>query len=163
MKIKKMSYAEFENAMYKFNSEHKITSQSGNKRLYGVIVFTENSFNKKFTESQRSYFTDNLQKAFLPSMISSSLSASCLDGTDVGVRLDWYMKGEKPWHVEYCYIIEDMNVVRVSKETGEEKPVDLYRVLCLTEGKEYWKAGTVTQMLAEGQEVQTPFGIYKKV
>lgn len=56
-----------------------------------------------------------------------------------------------------------MQIIKVSKEDGSEKPVSLYDALCLTEGREYWKAGTVAQMLAEGQEVQTPWAIFKKV
>ena len=104
--MKKLTYAEFESAMIRFNSEHEINSQAGKERLEGVIVFTQDSFTKPYTEVQRSYQTNNLQKAFIPSMISSSLFADCLDGTDNGVRLDWYMKGEGAWKVEYCYLLE---------------------------------------------------------
>ena len=163
MKIKKLTYSELESAMYKFNAAHNITGQSGNVKQYGIIVFTKDSFNKEFSEAHRSYMIDNLAKAFFPRMIGYSLSGDCLDGTDTGVRLDWYMKDKKPWKVEYCYIVENMQIVKVSKEDGSEKPVSLYNTLCLTEGRGYWKAGTVAQMLAEGQEVQTPFAIFKKI
>ena len=40
-----------------------------------------------------------------------SIFACCLDGTDQGVRLDWYMEEEgnpDGWKVENCYILEQM-------------------------------------------------------
>ena len=44
-------------------------------------------------------------------MSGYSIFASCLDGTDPLVRLDWYMKVENPkigdWEVEYCYLMDD--------------------------------------------------------
>lgn len=77
-----------------------------------VIVFKEDSFSKYFTEEQRSYEIDSGAKYFDSSKISHSLFGSCLDGTDKGVRLDWYMHSTpednlgKPWVPEYCYILE---------------------------------------------------------
>ena len=40
-----------------------------------------------------------------------SIFGNCLDGTDQGVRLDWYMAEERDingWKVEDCYILEQM-------------------------------------------------------
>ncbi len=108
--VKKLTYEEFENAMIRFNSEHGISSQVGKEKLEGIIVFKQESFTEPYTKVQRSYKTNNLQKAFIPSMISSSLFADCLDNTDNGVRLDWYMKGEGAWKVEYCYLLEKEGV-----------------------------------------------------
>lgn len=99
--MKKISYAEFRDAMFKFNEENPTG------KLYGVIVFTEDSFNRPYTEKERSYRTNNSQKAFHHNMISSSIWADCLDGKDNGVRLDWYMYGENDkerWKVDYCYL-----------------------------------------------------------
>ena len=98
--MKKMSFYEFRDAMFKFNEEHP----DGKSKQNGVIVFTSDSFNKYYTEEQRSYRTDNFQKAFRHGTISNSIYANCLDGTDNGVRLDWYMYDENPWKVEYCYM-----------------------------------------------------------
>ncbi len=67
-----------------------------------VIVFTKDSFREEFSEESRSYMVTSTQKYFQDGMISNSLFASCLDGTDDGVRLDWYMP---EWKVEYCYIV----------------------------------------------------------
>ena len=99
--MKKMTYGEFVDAMYKFNEENP----DGKSTLKGVIVFTEDSFSAPYTEKERSYRTDNSQKAYNHGMISNSIYADCLNGKDLGVRLDWYMHDEKqPWKVEYCYL-----------------------------------------------------------
>lgn len=69
-----------------------------------VIVFTEDSFEKPYTELQRSYIINSDAKWFKPNTISDSLYGSCLDGTDQGVLLSGYMKllphEGKRWNVE---------------------------------------------------------------
>lgn len=60
-----------------------------------VIVFTENSFNKRYSLESRSYrLTENDMWG--------------LDDTNQSVRLDYYMFGhdnpKNNWKVEYCYI-----------------------------------------------------------
>lgn len=160
---KKISFAEMEREMLAYNKKYGITDWSADKpKLYAIVCFDKKSFKKTFSEPVRSYLIDNMANAFFPHKISFALSGDCLDGIDRDVRLDWYMRGEENWKVEYCYLIEDMKVIKVSKEDGSEKPVSLYNALCLTEGRGYWKAGTVAQMLVEGQEVQTPYAIFKK-
>lgn len=100
--MKKIDYKEFRDAMFDFNKEHP---DGGKSKLYGVIVFTKDSFDKPYTEEERSYRTSSDNKAFRSNMISNSIYADCLDGKDLGVRLDWYMYDEKnPWKVEYCYL-----------------------------------------------------------
>lgn len=85
--------------------------------------FTEDSFDKNFPLLSRTYILSSKNKAFLPNMISSSIYASCLDGTDPGVRLDWYMaEAGNPggWVVQYCYPLYQMRdaeaVARASRE-----------------------------------------------
>jgi hypothetical protein len=105
--MKKITWSEFKEAMWNFNEKHGYTTKGNKERLEGVIVFTQDSFSKPFTERERSYQTDNDQKAFLPNQCSNSIFADCLDGMDLGVRLDWYMHDDKtPWKVEYCYLLE---------------------------------------------------------
>lgn len=104
--MEKITYAEFCNAMWKFNADNGLTSKGNEKRLEGVIVFTEDSFTKPYTETERSYRTNSDQKAFFPNMSSNSIFADCLDGKDLGVRLDWYMGGKDGWKVDYCYLLE---------------------------------------------------------
>lgn len=69
-----------------------------------VIVFTEDSFNKKYPVESRSYEVFSDAKYFDPLMISKSLYGYCLDGSENGVRLDWYMFND--WKIDYCYIVE---------------------------------------------------------
>lgn len=72
-----------------------------------VIVFTKDSFNKPYTEVERSYEVSSDNKYFHTDKISTSLYGDCLDGTEHGVRLDVYMnspKKEDRWKIDYCYI-----------------------------------------------------------
>jgi len=73
-----------------------------------VIVFTPQGFRPEFSEErQRSYEVLRDNKYFDPTMIGRSLYGNCLDGTDHGVRLDWYIHAsEEPWIVDYCYVVE---------------------------------------------------------
>lgn len=56
-----------------------------------------------------------------------------------------------------------MKYIRISKSDGGEKEVTLEEIIDKTEGCGYWQQGTVEDMLADGQEVWTPFAIYKGV
>lgn len=105
--MKKITWNELTKAMRHFNEERGYTTKGNRERLVGVVVFTEDSFSKPYTEKQRSYELTSDNKAFLPNQISNSIFADCLDGTDEGVRLDWYMHGEGRWKVDYCYLIEN--------------------------------------------------------
>ena len=79
--------------------------------LTAHIIFTEDSFAKPYSLLSRTYNVSSDNKGFCPHMFSNSIFACCLDGTDQGVRLDWYMEEEgQPggWKVEDCYILEQM-------------------------------------------------------
>lgn len=65
------------------------------KDLKITIIYSKNNWNKPFAEIQRTYQTNTMQKYFNPNMCGCSLFGSCLDGIDLGVRLDWYN-----WQVE---------------------------------------------------------------
>ena len=60
-----------------------------------TIVYSKDNWQKPFTEIQRTYETNTKQKYFIPNMCGASLFGNCLDGIDLGVRLDWYN-----WQVE---------------------------------------------------------------
>ena len=105
--MKKITWHELTKAMWKFNEERGYTTKGNSERLRGVVVFTEDSFDKPFTETERSYEITSDNKAFLPNQISNSIFGDCLDNCDLGVRLDWYMHGENRWKVDYCYLIEN--------------------------------------------------------
>lgn len=104
--MKKLTWSELCEAMKSFNEEHGYTTKGTEKELVGIVVFTEDSFTRPYTEKQRSYRLSNDNKAFLPNQCSNSIFADCLDGTDWGVRLDWYMYGKDAWKVKHCYLIE---------------------------------------------------------
>lgn len=105
--MKKITWSELTKAMWKFNEEHGYKTKGNEKRLEGVVVFAEDSWDKPYTEIQRSYQFSSDNKAFLPDQLGNSIFADCLDGKDLGVRIDWYMKDDKrPQKVEYCYLLE---------------------------------------------------------
>lgn len=106
--MKKITWSELCKAMWQFNEAHGYTTKGNEKKLKGVVVFTKDSWNKPYTEIQRSYEFTSDNKAFLFNQSSNSIFADCLDGSDNGVRLDWYMSDPKmPWKVEYCYLVEE--------------------------------------------------------
>lgn len=105
--MKKITWSELEKAMWKFNEEHGYTTKGNKERLEGVVVFKEESWDKPYTEEQRSYRLSSDNKAFLPNQLGNSIFGDCLDEKDLGVRLDWYMHDkDKPWKVDYCYLLE---------------------------------------------------------
>ena len=79
--------------------------------LHGAIVFTEDSFNKPYPLESRTYLVSSNNKAFQPDMGGYSIFGTSLDGTDRGIRLEWYMAEEKAgpdgWKVDCCYLIDD--------------------------------------------------------
>lgn len=54
-----------------------------------------------------------------------------------------------------------MKIIRISKTDESETEVTLEKFLSNTEGKGYYKKGTVEQMLQYGLQVNTPFAIYE--
>lgn len=84
------------------------------ENLTAHIVFAEDSYNKPYPLLSRSYIFTSDNKAFYPKMGGYSIFAYCLDGSDQGVRLDWYMSEEgieNGWKVQDCYILEQMQDV----------------------------------------------------
>lgn len=72
------------------------------EHITGIIVFTKDSFKKNYTAEERSYRVSSDNNAFKIGKISNSIYGDCLDGKDLGVRLDLYMYDG--WKVEKCYI-----------------------------------------------------------
>ena len=68
---------------------------------YALITYKQENFEKEFNETSRTYMVGSYNKYFQSGKISSSLFGSCIDGTDVGVRLDWYN-----WEIEKIMILE---------------------------------------------------------
>lgn len=98
MAKEKITFGELSKIMSTFNAEHPEKQEEA--CLKGVIVYKQSNFDKPYSEESRSYEVSNNSRAFQHGKISNSLFGSSLDGTDMGVRLDWYK-----WEVDYCYMI----------------------------------------------------------
>ena len=79
--------------------------------LVGYIVFTEDSFDKTYPIEARTYMVSSNNKAFQDGMGGYSIYGSSVDGEDLCVRLDGYMKdehgGTNGWKIEKCYVYQD--------------------------------------------------------
>lgn len=87
------------------------SAESNGKHMTGYVVFTEDSFNKPFSEKSRTYAVSSDNKAFRPGMGGYSIFASAVDGSDPCVRLDGLMAAEHGgtdgWKIERCYVMEE--------------------------------------------------------
>lgn len=115
----RMTYKELKDYFRKINEE-------GKPAVDGVIVFTEGSFDKIYSLESRSYEVSSDNKAFQSGKLGYSIYGDSLDGTDIAVRLEGYMKEEQGgadgWVVDYCYLKEYKDKVYASddKEKVEE-------------------------------------------
>ena len=99
--MKKMTFSEFCDEMVRYNQEHGVQTQFQGEQKIGYIVFAQGDwFNREYSVTERTYGVASGNKFFIPGMGGNSLYGGCLDGTDEGVRLDWYLRN---WKVEYCY------------------------------------------------------------
>lgn len=120
--MKKLTWEQFKEIMEKANKEKN--------SIKGVIVFKPESFDKEFSEESRSYEVGSDNKYWNPMMGGSSLFGYCLDGTDQGARLDWYMHAVpednlgKRWLVDYCYLLDDVKEEKT--ESIKTEATDLY-------------------------------------
>lgn len=96
---KRITMDELWHIMYDYNVAHPDREEEAD--LTGVIVYKASNWPKKYTLKERSYEVHNCNRAFQPNKIANSMYGYCLDGKDLGVRLDWYK-----WAVEYCYMKE---------------------------------------------------------
>lgn len=97
MAKERITYDQFWHIMHDFNVQHP--EKQDEACLFGVIVFKESNWETQYSELSRSYEVANCNRGFQPDKIANSIFGYCLDGTDPGVRLDWYK-----WEVEYCYM-----------------------------------------------------------
>jgi hypothetical protein len=101
--MNKISYAELCNIFFEHNRGRNIAQFSDETRLTAVVVIKASSFDKPYSETERSYKFTSDNKAFIGTC-GNSIFADCLDGIDNGVRLDWYLH-EGGWKIDYCYIL----------------------------------------------------------
>ena len=93
----KLTYQEMADLFSKANDR-------GHKPICGYIVFTEDSFEKQYPFESRTYAVSSNNKAYISGAGGYSIYGSSLDGSDVNVRLEMYMRGENYWKVVYCYV-----------------------------------------------------------
>lgn len=105
--MKKLTWTELREVIDNHNKEHNVSKQYGDKEpLHCVAVIDNSSFAEEFSLESRSYEFRSDEKFFLPNMMGRSIFADSLDGTDTGVRLDWYIFEKDGWKIEYCYVKE---------------------------------------------------------
>ena len=95
--MKKISYDEMWHNLHQYNVDHPDREDYGD--ISAVIVYKSENWDKPYSLESRSYRVYNNNRAFQPNKIANSLYGSALDGSDNGVRLDWYK-----WSVDYCYM-----------------------------------------------------------
>ena len=108
--MQKMTFNELRDYICEYNKTHNWATEV----IKAVVVFTPDSFEREYSEESRSYEIRSDNKTFR-NCNSNSLFGYCLDGTDQGVRLDFYMEcyGNKPgWKVDYCYLVEEEKEVK---------------------------------------------------
>lgn len=112
MKLNRAVYAEPEQVDVTYGELCRQFREAEDKgeHMVGYIVFTEDSFDKPYSEFSRTYAVSSNNKAFQSGMGGYSIYGSCLDGTDPCVRLEGYMAaekgGEKGWKIERCFTQE---------------------------------------------------------
>lgn len=97
-------------------------SESVCSHTTGYIVFTQDSFDKPYSEAERTYVISSNNKAFIKGVDGYSIYGSSLDGSDRNVRLEKYMYNEQGgtdgWRIEKCYVKDDSNVKIVDVIAG---------------------------------------------
>ena len=103
--MKKITFGELCERFVKHNKESNVTAQYSDKRsnrLIGVVVFkSENWPGKDYSLKARSYEFVSDNKYFISELGGGSIFADCLDGSEEGIRLDFYLSS---WKIDYCYI-----------------------------------------------------------
>ncbi len=108
-------YSEPENVemSYQQLKAHLRQAEKDRSHTVGYIVFTADSFDKSYTEEERTYVVSSNNKAFIEGMGGYSIYASSLDGSDKNVRLEAYMAdeygGNDGWKIEKCYVKDENN------------------------------------------------------
>ena len=105
MEKQKYTWHEMCEILRKFNADRGYTCKGTPEHLTAVAVITQDSFSIEYPVESRSYVFTSDNKAFIADQCSNSIFSRCLDGTDNGVRLDWYIPHD--WKVEYCYLMEE--------------------------------------------------------
>ena len=98
MAKRKLTFTQFCDKMWEHGKTHN-NNEDYEDAITGVIVYKQSNWDEPYTEEQRSYRVCSCNRCFQHGKIANSMYGACLDGTDIGVRLDWYN-----WDVDYCYM-----------------------------------------------------------
>lgn len=115
MQLNRAIYSEPENVemSYQQLKAHLRQAEKERNHTAGYVVFTADSFDKPYTEEERTYVVGSNNKAFIEGMGGYSIYASSLDGSDKNVRLEAYMAdeygGKDGWKIEKCYVKDESN------------------------------------------------------
>ena len=102
--LQHISLSELEDFASKFFSQNPEIRHQFQETPKAAIVFKEESFFIPYSLEARTYIFSLANKYFMPNMIGTSIFASCLDGSEDMVRLDWYLNS---WKIDYCYLLEN--------------------------------------------------------
>lgn len=95
-----MTYVELKERFCKHEQEDK-------EPLEGYVVFSEDNFNNKCSEIERTFVFSSKNEAFMPDEVGDSIDGYCLAGGGQKIRLDQYIANENPgdheWKVERFY------------------------------------------------------------
>ena len=95
--VERITFDDLWHIMHRYNVEHPDREEYAD--LTGVIVYKASNWKTEYPLGARSYEVCNNNRAFQPGKIANSIFGYALDGSDPGVRLDWYN-----WEVDYCYM-----------------------------------------------------------
>ncbi len=102
---------ELELPYYELKKRFRDAEREKSGSLVGYIVFSEDSFDKPYPLDARTYAVSSNNKAFQDEMGGYSIYGSSMDGEDLCIRLDAYMKdehgGKDGWKIERCYLYND--------------------------------------------------------
>lgn len=97
-----MKYQELKKFLCKAAKEKRVVD--------AFVTFTPDSFEKAYTQLERTYLFASNEKAFSADACGYSIFGNCMDGSDMGIRLERYMADEKGgkngWKIENCGIIK---------------------------------------------------------
>lgn len=99
-RVVELSYQRLSEIFNYVNDTHK-------SPVSGYIVFTQDSFDKPYSEQSRTYVVSSDNKAYIAGAGGYSIFGSCLDGSDQNIRLEIYMHGDNAWKIERCYMQRD--------------------------------------------------------
>lgn len=106
--MKKLTLQELENVFGHHNEQTE--KNPYDNPLYAVIVFTGEGWKKPASEyslAERSYITASNSWGWDWSKMGRAIYGDDLAGSDKGVRLDYYLRGEDKWPVDYCYLCNE--------------------------------------------------------